>query len=417
MVSRGHSLLLPRLAPLAGLSLLGGCLATEVASVNLDQLLTEENRFRYAAKIETGWRYFARQFLDEDWFGEGVLREAELEPVPDPTGTALVNLLDLDKGAWGVDEAWIHAEQVRQYARYAVFCPSALVRERALLELADHARRLPVAPPEPVPPEGAPDASANPAEIRLALEGLVEVLDRVVQTGAFDATARTDLAASCALLGGLELDIEGGWRLLKVVARFGLVQRVPRGELAPILALSEEVQARLARQALGRGRADPHPRVRAAAVHASLAAYGDDFLLEALIDLPTPGAVGATYRLRSPGPGEEEVLVAVLRAVRQRGLPIPERLNAVEARRLRLRLLFSLVQVAHDYTVYGDRVRAAAMLALSDVSDSGLDTLRESEWSRWWRAFEERERAWLEDAAEAAREAPGAAAGERGGGE
>ena len=67
-------------------------------------------------------------------------------------------------------------------------------------------------------------------------------------------------------------------------------------------------------------------------------------------------------------------------------------------RRLRLELLFSLVQVAFDYTTYAERTRTAAMLALGEVSGSGIQSLREQDWTRWWRRHEAEERGRIDAA-------------------
>jgi len=382
-------------ATLLWAGVLGACRGTEVASVNLDALLDADNQLRYVAKVETGFRYFVHQFLDEDWFGdEGILGAAQLEPIPDPAGVALGNLLDLRKGAAFVGDAWVQAEQVRQYARYGVHCPSVLARERSLLELGRHAQRLGLSAPEV-----EPEVAANAAEIRLALEGLVEVLERAVrENGRVDATWKEDLESSCAVLSGLELDVEGGWRLLKVVARFGLVTRLPAAELEPILRLSRDVQERLVGQALAAGRKDPHPLARAAAVRASAQAYGEPFLREALLVLSRPGQISPLFGLRAPEPEEEEVLVALFDAVRERGLPLPSGVGEAERRTTRLAMLHGLVQAAHDYTAFGDRARTAAMLALGKVAGARIDSLREEDWASWFREYEARERAALEAA-------------------
>ena len=82
--------------------------------------------------------------------------------------------------------------------------------------------------------------------------------------------------------------------------------------------------------------------------------------------------------------------------VAERGLPIANDVRAEERVRQELRLLFSLVQVAHDYTAYEDRVRTAAMIALGAVVDGEAPGLREEEWVAWWERREPALRAELE---------------------
>lgn len=386
---------------------LPACRVAGAATGNLDELLAEDHSFRYVARVQTGTRYLVSQLIDPEWLSpDSPLRSDRERPVPNPSRLALQSLLDLGDGGLAPDEHWLHAEQVRQFVRYAVYCPSALARERCQLELAEHAQRLELREP-PTPGERAP---ANAPEISEALAGLVQALDAMVQSrGVVDATTRTDFVAACRLLEGLELDVDGGWRLLKVVSRFGLVSRVSDEELEPLFRLSGKVQRDLVGLALAHGRSDPSARVRAAAWRANYAAYGPDFLLEALaaLTLAERGEDGAPLRTPRFGlapewrSGEDDVFLAVLGLVGDDGLPAPRGATAAERRSLRFRQLFALVQIAHDFSAYGERSRAAAMLALGNVSGAGVRSLRKEDWERWWDEHRDAEAEAVERAFEA----------------
>lgn len=386
---------------------LTACRSADVATANLDELLDDDDRLRYTGAVQTGWQFFWQGFIPPGWLTEdSPLRSDEVVPIPDPAGMALKNLLALRKGTFSSDR-WLHAEQVRQYVRYAVDCPASLCRERAFLELADHALRL-----GPLETVREPEPPASPAEISEALKGLVQALNAMLEGGGeVSETRRTDFEAACALCERLNLDVDGGWRLLKVVARFGEVSRVPADELQPLFRLSTAVQRDLVGSALARGRHDPHPRVRAAAWRANEAAFGRRFLAEALLAIPLPemdpdGRRPTTllFGLEGEWRGEHEPSLAVLELVREKGLPIPRDLDSLEKMRLRYRELFTLVQIAHDFIAHSDRVRTAAMLTLGRVSGADFTSLRKEDWDVWWEDHRRVEGRRLEEALRASPE-------------
>jgi hypothetical protein len=407
--------LIPVLVPL--LVTLLGCRSAEIASVNLDELMTDEHRFRYSAQIRTGFSSYLEAIIDPSWFeDDSLLAGGKEKPIPNPTQVCLANLLDLRKEGVGLSGPFLEAEQVRQFARYAVFCPSNLGRERAFLELAAHAQRLEI---EEV--ELAPGQAANAPELTEGLRGLREVLVRLAGAhGQEDETTRRDFAAACELLGKLELDVEGGRRLLHLIAAFGQLPSLEDEQLGPLLELSTGVQRRVTALALARGRYDPDGRVRAAAYRANYAAYGPAFLEEALRALLPPtfteqGRVKVTegFRLLPERGEQEDVFLTVFELLRANGLPsIPGSLPSVAIGR-RLLQLHVLMQVAHDFSAYPDRVRAEAMATLNDVSGADITSLREEDWGRWWKQYsvlegERRKRAEAAEAQDDPEEDPGA---------
>jgi hypothetical protein len=290
----------------------------------------------------------------------------------------------------------LEVEQVRQFARYAARCPGRLARERALLELPPHARRLGVR--EPIV---APERAANAPELSEALAGLVQAMGPLLARGdAASATERADLRAACELLGRLEIDVDGGWRLLRAVSGFAGRADIERELYAPLLALSESVQKHMLALALAHGLRDPDPLVRAAAFAANHATFGRRFLREALLALrplgPTPeGTLALTpvFGLRPEHPDAEAVYVRVFELLREHGLPLPALLPERDARALRLELLLIPMSIVHDFRTFPERVRAAAMFALGDVSGAGFESLRKEDWEIWWRAHYQEEAA------------------------
>lgn len=375
-----------------GLLLMASCRNADVASANLDQLLGADHSFRYSGNLQTGASLILENVLDTSLFKEGsLLNSSELEPIPNPTAETLENLLTLRESSLSLTGPFLDAERIRHYTRYAAYCPSVLGRERAYLELARHCSRLQV--PEVL--SVAPGSAANAPELAEGIRGLTEVLAQLAGgRSTEDATTRRDFEAACSVLGGLEYDIEGGRRLLRVIAAFGGLPGVKAHDLTPLLELSNEVQTRVVGLTLTRGRYDPSGRVRAAAIQANYAAHGAPFLSEALLALVTPRQyhsdgsllVSARFNLVPELGNETEPYTATLALIRAGGLPAAEGSEAT-AIAARLGHLRTLMQLTHDFASYPDRVRALAMSTLGEVSGSGLRSLREEDWSSWWSDF------------------------------
>lgn len=382
---------MPVLRPIVALGLLlaGSCRTADVASANLDQLMGEDNSFRYSGNMQSGVDYLLRSVIDPSWFGEdSILNSDSVVAIENPTRLALDNLLALRKGSLALSGPFLEAERVRQFTRYAAFCPSALCRERAFLELAPHAARL------QVPALASLDRgrAANAPELAEGLRGLRSVLVQLaLARDEVDYTTRRDFEAACALLGRFEYDIEGGRRLLRVIAAFGELPSLRKRDLEPLLALSLDVQRRVVALALVRGRYDPSGAVRAAAFRANYAAHGDAFLQEALLALVNPRRVDADgvlivserFHLVPEIGNEPEPYEAVFELMREHGLPGVSGTPA-DAIAARLAQLHTLMQVTHDFSTYPDRIRALAMSTLGEVSGADLHSLREEEWGAWW---------------------------------
>jgi len=369
-----------------------GCRFAGAATYNLDELLDSDNSFRYLAHQQTGTQWLLGGLVHSNWLSDDSLLnpDKKAKPIPNPSKLALRHLLTLRDGALSPDDHWLHAEQVRQFTRYAAFCPSRLARERCYLELGVHALRLQLGAPIP-----EPERAANAPELEEAIADLARALNSMVSGGRrVDATTRRDFEAACELNGRLELDIEGGWRLLKVIASFGQVSRVPESELAPLFELGETVQRHLVALALSHGCSDADLLVRAAAWRANHAAFGAAFLHEAFAALvmnrPTPGRrplVTPTFRLSGDWQGDDPVFLAVMDLVRREGLPLVPGLSPGQRADLRFRQLYGLLQITYLTEAYGERSRSAAMLTLAKVSGSDLTSLRKEDWDAWWNDF------------------------------
>ncbi|MCP3919207.1 MAG: hypothetical protein GY711_27020 [bacterium] len=370
-----------------------GCRTAEVASYNLDQLMAPEGRFRYVADVQSGWRFYFRQLFDPSWFAEdSFVFGTAPEPIEDPTDLALDNLLAV-RGTTFVNDDQRFADHVRHFVWYATASPSALCRERALLELVPLAAEVRLEKPVTRFPE-----PANAAELSEALAGLTQALGPMLSPSAATTTEVSDFVAACELLGGRQYDIEGGRRLLRIVSSFTTSRRLERDELQPLRKLAEDVASDVVAQALTRGLLDPTPYVRAAAYRANYEVFGEPFLEEALTSLVIwdDGQPSSSMGLLAVRPDEEDLIVGTLGLLRENGMLTRAHDGDLAGREVRFTVFWILQKIARGYAIYGDRSRTAAMLVLQELSGSGLSSLREEDWIRWWGRFRDREEPAIE---------------------
>lgn len=368
-----------------------GCRHGEVATHNLDVVMSSEDRLRYVGDLQGPIEYFLRGFVDPSALEEGSwLAGDDDEPIKDPTDVAVENLLDLADTTDG-PRRWREAEEVRHFARYAAECPAGLGRERALLELGAHGRRLGLSEPH-----RAPASPANAAELRVRLEGLVDGARSLLAQGRkAPQTAVADFVAACEVLGAAEVDLAGGRRVLRAVSPFFRQASLSGEAEAALVSLSERVQRQVVGEALARGLRDELPYVRAAALRANTAVFGDSFLVEAALVLavrPTqpllPHGHGAAFTRFGlvPEPADvAEARVAVCQMLAERGLPAPVAGTDAAALTVRYGLFATLVQLASRYELFPSRARVHAMLALEEVTGARVASLREEDWDRWWK--------------------------------
>ncbi|WP_145198233.1 hypothetical protein [Planctomycetes bacterium Poly30] len=304
---------------------------------------------------------------------------------------ALQNLLDLATSKEG-NEAWRDNEKVRTFARYATSAPSQLCRERAVLELVPHALRLKITEPYKEPP-----AAANQEELRQALEGLVDATRRIVaERNGVSATASADFEAAIEVLEATRVNVAGGSRLLRAIAPFlkgsALRAGLPDAQRQRLEELSLKVQREIVTEALYAGLVDRTDVVRAAAMRANVAVYGEDFAIEALLSLVprrnTADPVAEAYSRfgAPPVPVQFDMTyIAVCEAFERSGLPFAAKKPTSLGVETRGTIFATLWQIAINDLNFGDRSRIAAMKALDAVSGAQLDTLRSEEWDTWFR--------------------------------
>lgn len=387
----------PLLAALLLLCGAAGCRSVPLTSHNLDALLDGNGDLRHIAAIQTPWRYHLSALTNSSWLADRSLLSAKRKiEVGDPSYEALKFLLELQDPPGGSTRPhYQQMEQVRQFARFAALCPGRLTRERALLALVPHGQRLGVK--TTVPP---PKQAANSPELRSALLGLVQAAQPLmVASGREDATKRRDLEAAAELFGGLELDLEGGWRALRALAVLAAGVDLERPELEPLKRLSLGLQARLVAMALHAGHQDHDPYVRAAAARASHAVFGDPFLVALLKSISgrRTAADSFGYGLEGESATDPEVLIATFELVREHGLPTSVGFDPRERRRERFETLGLLIHVVHESQGLDDRTRTPAMLALGSILPDVDAGLRKEDWLAWWDS-------WAKDEVQALRE-------------
>ena len=366
-----------------------GCRSTSVATQNLDAVLSSEDTFRYQGDTTTFWEEFIGGTVGQ--FTGGLLgqraREESLKTIPDPTGFALDNLLDLRRSGEG-RSAWRDGEHVRIFARYALYAPSKLARERALLELEAHAERLGIE--TPYKPTGP---TANAPELIEELAGLVDASRRLIaERAAPTETAVLDFNAAVEVIERSEFDVQVGSRLLRAIGPFLRTNALPEAQREKLSELGLDVQKAMVAEALARGLGDRSDLARSAAFRANLAVFGEDFAVAALFSLLPPRflreevvrrfdqfvipTVPATF---------QEVHFAVFEYLEEHGLPASAVGETIPALELRGVIIVALWQIAVNTIVFSDRSRHAAMRALGTVSGGELETLRWEEWDTWRR--------------------------------
>jgi hypothetical protein len=380
----------PRPAAVLALACTGlfGCKGPEVASHNLDQILRPEGGFHYQGNLRGEFEYHLSQMVDNSMFTTGLTNE-DPDVLENPTELSLDHLLRLAATKAGPALPLVAATQVRQFARYALLCPSDLARERCFLELAGHGQRLGIEGPlldipAPAEPEQVADALGQVVRLhRISVDGLENDSEGVGLAEAY--------SAACESCAALPLDIHGGWRLLDLVTQIEAVTPPGSPGSGPLRSLSLDLQRHLVALCLTLGADDPSARARAAAWGACHAVYGAPFLAEALVSLVMPalnqeGQQARTQRfgLSAQKARAEEVFLTVFELVRAHGLPSD--LPAFDPELLRMSQLFVLVQVAHDFSGYGDRSRISAMQTLGVVVGQDGRGLRKEEWEEWWDA-------------------------------
>ena len=370
---------------------LGGCKDLSVSSANLDALLDSDNQLRHMAEVRSGIRYYMESMIDPRWFGKdnSLFRDREVK-VEDPAYTALQNLLVLADGD-GARPEHKHIVQVRQFSRYGLRSPGVLVRERAILELADHAVRLELRDLNAVLTDTITSAEiANGAELSALLGGMIDTFEPVVRQGqAAGSTALADFELACQQIDETRIDLDGVWRLLKALETFAARVDIEREVFTPMVDLSVRLQKRAVLLALAGSTVDASPRVRSANLVAQYRAFGEPVLAEALLRLrtPSPAEPDARFGLQTQAIAEDFVLSTLFRLIAENGLPQRNNLTDLEFAEDHFADLRSILTIVNERALFESQTRVAAMQALGEILPGGPSSIREEVWIDWWQTW------------------------------
>ncbi len=364
------------------------CQDTAVASSNLDALLDTNNHLRHYAGVQSGWKYYLSTLIDPRVFGANSANWLKSEKqIDDPAYLALENLLVVAEGE-GAREAHRHIIQVRQFSRFARRSPGSLVRERAILELAPHARRLQMRDlSEVLDAESNAGPFANAADLSTLLAGLIDTLEPVLQASSNPTdTQLSDFALACDQFEESKIEIDGLWRVLKAIETFAARVDLQRESLAPLLNLSNRLQRRAIAFALAGGATDASPRVRSAALQSSFEAFGHPVLQEALnlLRRDQPKDKQPLFGMVTASIVEDTVASRLFTLLADHGWPHVGLPNSLEYRRNRFEDMRSALTIVHNRAQFGSHTRLKTLQALRVLVPDGPQSLREEDWTGWW---------------------------------
>ncbi|MDF1837078.1 MAG: hypothetical protein P1V35_04360 [Planctomycetota bacterium] len=369
-------------------TLTSSCQDTAVASSNLDALLDNNNHLRHYAAVQSGWKYYISTMFDPSIFGvDSATWLREEVAIHDPAYVALENLLILADGK-GAREAHRQVIQVRQFSRFATRSPGNLVRERSILELSVHAKRLGLIDlKDVVDPAESETPNANAADLSTLMAGLIDTLEPVLlESSNPTPTQLADFALACGQFDESVIEIDGLWRVLKAIETFAARVDLKRDDLAPLLDLSERLQRRSVALALAAGSVDPSPRVRAATLQSSFAAFGHPVLQEALNQLrrDQPAEGQSRFGWSVAFVVEDTVATTLFTLLARYGWPHLGIPGSYEWRDNRFQDLRSALTIVHNTAQFNSTTRTKAMQALGVLMPDGPQGLHEELWTSWW---------------------------------
>ena len=347
-------------------SSLVGCHSVDARVWNLKQLHADTGQHKYSGALEGEFEFFLRHVVTAPLTATGA-KLADKAPVriDDPAGECLDELIALE--SLDSHNERTAAVQIEWESRMAGEDPWVLSRERALAALGAHGARLGAVVPAAPAAEPAP---AGPEAVSSALAALVKSARPWIDGARTkSATAKADLAAACELLAELPLDLSGARRALRVTTDVWVQAGTRRPDAQPIADLVHALERSAIARALAHGLDDEAPRARAAALTAGVESGGT--------------AVLASYLPRLHDEQDPQVLARLCLTVREHGVPGAAHGDEA-ARHTRELWLAGLMHLAIERPE--SVVRVAAMQALADASESGLASLREEDWRRWWDA-------------------------------
>lgn len=348
--------------------LIVGCASPEPKVSNLDQLHDGETRHRYQAALQSDFGWFVRRDLLGIFQGAGVeyATDVDAEPIEDPAGECLANLLVLEERALARDG--VDARHVEWFARIAVEDRSRLSRERAVIALGRFGQRLSAGLPARL---GADQKPAGPEQLAPVLEELVRAVRvRVEAREDKRAASEAAVAQQVAAIRALDLDLAAGRRALRAsgeLQRLLVTADLSTRELDDLVVHLENL---LVRRALAAAIEDSDEFVRAAAVHGIAASGGARAIDVVLFD-----------RFRREK--ETRPLRALLEVLAVYGLP-DAAASGVEVTHTRDEWISSIHVIAIQHP--DGELRVRAMRTLQAVAAPEIQSLREEDWQAWWLA-------------------------------
>ena len=352
------------------LALAAGCNSIEARNWNLGQVHDHDGEFKRVGALMSAWEYSVYAGISMVTGRRTKMRTPGVEVIDDPLGISVANLVHLSN--FDPDDPRNAALQIEWFAFLAVQSPWKLDRERCVIELGRHGRRLGVSAPSAPPPEGE---AAGVDEVVELVRRLMDAVEGLARSDASDPEPAAELEAACAAAREPSYDRAGALRVLRATTSLGRAS-VSSSRLEPLDRLNAHLQRICVERALAESLLDPEPLVRAAALRACVQTFGEGVLAEFLMML-----------CRSRVAFAETMLLSVFDLVAERGLPaVPETLGGrpfPEAQRERERLVWidRLVQAAVHHP--SGTVRISAMKALATATGAP-SSLREDEWQLWW---------------------------------
>lgn len=398
---------------LMGFALLGSsCRNVDAPVWNLRQLHDFDGSFQRQGALLSTWEFNLRASLGPAGQREGFFSDPPLDYIEDPLGSALENLLILS--SYDRDDPIIGALQIEWFSFLADKSPWFLERERCVIELGKHAKRLELS-------DGSVHQNlelplATPDDLRDILTQLFEATDRVSRDPGPGATEQ--LIAACDAAREFQYDLDGSRRLLgqitstlrlgsrNLASTLGALAGGGGGvdaDLEPLQELSFHLQRMTVQLALILAVVDPHPLVKAAAVESIVRCFGPSQLcnfLDLLGNSQIPREDGTL-----PPPLDPQFTLKILALAAEYGIPelpdVVQGVSVTERHRIEFKATVLQALIVHATTDPSSRIRVAAALALKTATGGALDTLREEDWYHWW--WDQEYPIWVErlEAAEA----------------
>jgi hypothetical protein len=377
--SMNAPLKLPVTAALLSLGLFGSCQVPRANLANLHEAHTPSGQISYHGDIRNDLEYYlARAFkglletgiAGSIQFGSDDGQSAGPSLIEDPLLECMENLLDLA----GMDSSdpVTAGIQIEAFGWLAIDDHYHLGRERAVIELGRHARRLGIAGISERPLEPATASDLSPLLAKLAKASLGSLPDSLAPLSDADSlgtpgtmtSADGEMNASISALKELALDRNGGLRVLAVCNVLLERDQDNAASADAILLLQREMQILVVGQALATSMGDSSPLVRVASFNAlaNLEQGAPEGLLEVFVTDPEP-----------------TVMSAGLKWISANGLPPRADQSPASIQEEWIAFLVALCAGSDGL------VTSNACLALGSISEAGFNSMRPEDWTSWWR--------------------------------